>query len=133
MSRYMLDTNMVSHLIKGHATVAQRVVSVPMEALCISAITAGELSFGVAKRPEAVRLHAAVSELLRRVDVLPWDSTVANTYGALRAEMQKHGRTLSALDMLIAAHAMHEKVALVSNDRAFAQVKGLAVDDWTQA
>jgi len=73
MKRYMLDTNTVSHLLRGHPVVAQRVVSVPMTALCISAITQGELLFGLARRPDAKQLHGAVREFLKRLDVLPWD------------------------------------------------------------
>ena len=69
MTRYMLDTNTVSHLIKGQLTVARRVVAVPMASLCISSITAGELLFGLAKRPDAKRLHAVVKEFLRCLDV----------------------------------------------------------------
>ena len=60
MKRYLLDTNTVSHLIKGHPAVARRVVAVPMASLCISAITEGELLFGLAKRPDAKRLHHLV-------------------------------------------------------------------------
>jgi tRNA(fMet)-specific endonuclease VapC len=57
VKRYLLDTNAVSHLIKGHPAVAQRVVEVPMASRCISAITEGELLFGLAKRQDAKRLH----------------------------------------------------------------------------
>ena len=57
MKHYLLDTNTVSHLIKGHPAVARRMVAVPMSSLCISAITEGELLFGLAKRPDAKRLH----------------------------------------------------------------------------
>lgn len=67
MKRYMLDTNTVSRLIKEHPSVARRVVVTPMAFLCISAITKGELLFGLAKRPDAKWLHLAVQELLRRV------------------------------------------------------------------
>ncbi len=79
MKHYMLDTNTVSHLIKAHPAVARRVVAAPMAALCISAITEGELLFGLAKRPDAHRLHRAVREFLRRVDVLPWNSGLGMT------------------------------------------------------
>ena len=72
MTRYMLDTNTVSHLLKKHPAVARRVVAVPITALCISVITQGELLFGLARRPDAVALHDVVREFLRRVDVLPW-------------------------------------------------------------
>jgi len=131
MRRYMLDTNTVSHLLKEHPSVAQHVIAAPMAALCVSAITEGELLFGLARRPEAKRLHLAVRELLRRVDVLPWDSAVAEHYGTGRAEMERQGKILAPLDLLIAMHALSVGAVLVTNDRAFAQVAALNVEDWT--
>jgi tRNA(fMet)-specific endonuclease VapC len=131
MKRYMLDTNTVSHLLKGHPAVARRVVAAPMAALCISAITEGELLFGLAKRPDAKRLHLAVREFLRRVDVLPWSSTAAEHYGIVRTRMERQGTTLAPLDSLIAAHALSIGAALVTNDRAFGQVTDLPLEDWT--
>ena len=130
---YLLDTNTVSHLIKRHPQVTQHLLAVPMHSVCISAITAGELAFGLAKRPEAVALKATVNEFLRRVEVLPWDDAVAQTYGTLRALMQSNGTPLAALDMQIAAHALHLKAALISSDRAMAQVPELLVEDWTDS
>ena len=131
-SHYMLDTNTVSHLIKRQPKAITRLLDVPMHSVCISAITAGELAFGLAKRPQAVALGEAVNEFLRRVEVMPVDGAVAQTYGTLRAELQKNGRPLAALDLQIAAHALHLKATLVSNDKAFAQAGGLAVEDWVK-
>lgn len=131
MTRYLLDTNTVSHLIKSHPWVAQRVTQVPMASLCISAITEGELLFGLAKRPDAVRLRVVVREFLQRVDVLPWNS--ADRYGVARADLESRGKHLSPLDLLIAAHALSVGAVLVTNDRAFAYVQGLEIEDWTAA
>jgi tRNA(fMet)-specific endonuclease VapC len=128
--RYLLDTNTVSHLIKRHPQAIQRLLAVPMHSMGISAITAGELAFGLAKRPEAVALRAAVDEFLRRVDVLPWDAAVAQTYGRLRAQMQSEGIGLSALDMQIAAHAVHVQAILVSSDQAFGRLTQLKHENW---
>jgi len=130
VKRYMLDTNTVSHLIKAHPVVTRRLLAAPMASLCISAITEGELLFGLAKRPDAKRLHAAVRELLLRLDVLPWNS--AEHYGMARAEMEAQGRILAPLDLLIAAHALSVGAVLVTNDRAFRQVGGLQLEDWTK-
>lgn len=130
MKRYMLDTNTVSHLIKGHPAVTKRMVATPMASLCISAITEGELLFGLAKRPDAKRLHLVVREFLRRVEVLPWGSVVAEQYGTARADMARQGKTLAPLDLLIAAHAQSVNVVLVTNDKAFGQVADLCVEDW---
>jgi tRNA(fMet)-specific endonuclease VapC len=131
MPTYLLDTNTVSHIIRRHPAVTQRLLAVPMQAVFVSAITAGELAFGLAKRPEATALKAAVDEFLRRVEVLPWDNAVAQTYGHLRAKQQLQGSSLAPLDTQIAAHALRAKAILVSSDRAFLQVAGLVVEDWT--
>lgn len=129
-THYLLDTNTVSHLIKRHPQAIQRLLAVPMHSVGISAITAGELAFGLAKRPEAVALRAAVHEFLRRVDVLPWDADVAQTYGQLRAQVQSEGIGLSALDMQIAAHALHVQAILVSSDQAFGRLIQLKHENW---
>lgn len=131
MTRYMLDTNTISHLIKANPMVARRVTATPMASLCMSAITQGELLFGLAKRPKATRLHLAVRELLRRVDALPWDSATAERYGAVRADMSRQGKVLAPLDLLIAAHALSLGVVLVTNDRAFGLVDELPIEDWS--
>lgn len=130
-NRYMLDTNTVSHFIKGDNNVRNKVISVPMSELAISVITEGELLFGLAKRPDAKKLSVVVHEFLVHVDVLPWDSSVAACYGTLRAELQKKGRILGNLDLLIAAHALSLGIVLITNDRAFYQIDGLKVEDWT--
>jgi len=130
MKRFMLDTNTVSHLLKAHPAVTRRVVAAPMAALCISAITEGELLYGLAKHPEANRLHAAVREFLKRMDVLPWDSAVAERYGTVRADIERQSKALAPLDLLIATHALAVDSVLVTNDRAFWQVAGLQLEDW---
>ena len=126
----MLDTNTLSYLVQGNPAVAQRVVATPMATLCMSSITEGELLFGLAKRPAARKLHAVVQELLRRVDVLPWDHTAAERYGVIRAEMTTRGKILAPLDLLIATHALSIGAVLVTSDKAFAQLPGLSVEDW---
>ena len=120
MKRYMLDTNIISHLLKGQPAVRERIVAVPIPALSMSAVTWGELSFGVRKRPEATRLHMAVQELAQRVDVLPWDQNVADVYGLVRATLTNAGITLASLDQMIFAHAAAVGAVIVTDDRACA-------------
>jgi tRNA(fMet)-specific endonuclease VapC len=131
VTRYLLDTNTISQLIRAHPAVSRRVTATPMASLCMSAITQGELLFGLAKRPDATRLHRAVRELLRRVDVLPWDSAAAERYGTVRAAMSRLGKVLAPLDLLIAAHALSLGAVLVTNDSAFGMVETLPIEDWS--
>lgn len=130
MKRYMINTNIVSHIIKNQHSVIKHLTATPMEQLSISAITSAELRFGLAKRPEAKRLHHAVNEFLKCVDILSWSDDIADTYATIRARMEQLGKVLAPLDMLIAAHALATDSILVSNDKAFRQVTGLKVVDW---
>jgi len=130
-ARYMLDTNIVSQIVRGHAVAVSRMTSLPIHEVCISAITEGELRYGLARRPEALRLHRIVRELLMRVAIKPWDSEAADIYGRTRAGLESEGKSLGSLDMLIAAHALQADCVLVTNDRAFSQLPGLRIEDWT--
>jgi len=128
---YLLDTNIASYVIKGNVAAVQRHIErVPMAQLAISAVTEGELLYGVARRPEATRLRAIVNEFLLRVSVQPWDSNVARHYGALRATLERQGRPIGNLDMMIGAHALALEAVLVTNDQAFSRIKGLKIENW---
>lgn len=129
--RYLLDTNIVSHAIKGHGPLQQRLQQVPMAALAISSVTLGEIQYGLAKCGHPPVLTRLIREFLRHVDVLPWDAAVAACYGDLRASCQQAGVSLGALDMMIAAHASFSERTLITADRAFARVPGdLLLDNW---
>jgi tRNA(fMet)-specific endonuclease VapC len=127
----MLDTNTLSSLLKENPLVSKRIASLPMDRLCLSVISEGELLYGLAKKPNAKKLHKVVQEFLRRVDVLVWNSDVAVHYGFLKAELEGAGNTLGPLDMQIAAHASQLGAVLVTNDQAFKRVRKLKVEDWT--
>lgn len=128
---YMFDTNTVSHLFRRHPQVLSIMEKLPPSAVCISSVTEAELLYGVAKRRNQA-LQKAVEAFLSAVTVQAWDSEAAHCYGEMRANMEKKGKTMGALDQLIAAHAQSRGATLVTNDRAFAMVPGLAVEDWTR-
>jgi tRNA(fMet)-specific endonuclease VapC len=132
-SRYLLDTNIATYVIKGNIpAVRRRIVQVPVAQLAISAVTEGELRHGVARRPDAARLRTVVDEFLLRMTILPWDSEAAQRYGQTRAALEREGQPMGNLDMMIGAHALALGAVLVTNDRAFARIEGLKVEDWTR-
>ena len=134
MTRRMLDTNTVSHILSGrYAAVDERLRESDPAGLCVSAITFGEVSFGLARRPDATRLRKMTDAFFAEVETLPWTSDTGAAYGRLRSKMQAEGKALSPLDMLIAAHAVEAGAVLVTSDRAFAPVPGLTVEDWALA
>lgn len=127
---YMLDTNAASTLIRGRAGAALQALLVEREA-CISVVTEAELRFGVTRRPDATRLAKAVEVFLQDIMSLPWTSATAQAYAGLRTRMEAQGIGLSAMDLLIATHAIAEDCTLVTADRAFTQVPGLRIFDWS--
>ena len=129
--RYLLDTNAVSAILRRHPRVCARAAAVPLSALAISSVTAGELQYGLAKRPDATALARLVSEFLRYTEILPWDARVARTYGTVRASLESVGVTIAPLDLMIGAHALAAGATLVSADRTFRQIDGLPVEDWS--
>jgi tRNA(fMet)-specific endonuclease VapC len=130
---YMLDTNMVSYITKGHSQAARtRMLNLEDdEVVCLSAITEAEIRYGLAKRPEATVLRERMEWFLAAVKILPWGREEAKAYGSLRAKLESSGKTLENMDMQIAAHAIALGAVLVTNDKAFAHVDDLhATVNW---
>lgn len=133
MNRYLLDTNIASHVIRGDMPrVRERLVSLPVHSVAISAVTQGELTYGLAKRGNPAALSALVHEFLIRVEVLPWTAEVAIVYGRFRASCEATGVSLGSLDMMIAAQALAADAILATHNGAFRHAKrGLKIEDWT--
>ena len=134
LARYLLDTNIASYIVKGNSpAVRRRLVRHPMAEIAISAVTEGELNYGVARKPEAIRLREVVDEFLLRVTILPWDSDAAGGYGELRTWLEQQGQPMGNLDLMIGAHALAAGLILVTNDRAFGRIAKIKIQDWTKS
>ena len=124
---YLLDTNTLSYIAKGKSLAARaRLLALkPHETAFISSITEAKVRYGLAKRPQAYTLRAAIEALLFKLRILPWGSNEAAAYGSLRAKLESAGIVLSELDLMIAAHAIAVGAVLVTNDKALARIKDL--------
>ena len=121
--RYLLDTNVVSHVMQGRDDdLLTRLTRLPVGQVVMSSITLAELEYGLHRKGQPVRLRNALTQVLLRMDVLPWDELVAIRYGELCSTLEAQGINLSDFDMMIAAHAVAVNATLVSRDKAFAQV-----------
>jgi tRNA(fMet)-specific endonuclease VapC len=121
--RYLLDTNVLSHIMQGRETqLLAHLTTVPVGQAVMSSVTLAELEYGLHRKGQPVRLRNALTQILLRIDVLPWNEEVAVCYGELCATLEAQGINLSDFDMMIAAHAVALDLILVSRDKAFAQV-----------
>ena len=98
----------------------------------LCSVVAAELAYGVAKSGSA-RNRDALEMFLAPLIILPFDVAALWAYGDLRAELERKGTPIGALDTMIAAHALSNKSILVTNNsREFARVPGLGLENWVQ-
>ena len=129
--RYLLDTNIVSDLVRNpQGRVGQHIRKIGEAQVCTSIIVAAELRYGAAKKQSA-RLTAQLQAVLGALEVLPLEAPADTTYGALRARLEKAGRPIGANDLLIAAQALALGYTIVTdNEKEFARIKDLHRENW---
>jgi tRNA(fMet)-specific endonuclease VapC len=134
MTRYLLDTNIVSDLIRNpQGRVAGHIGRAGESRVCTSIIVAAALRYGAAKRGSA-RLSAQLEAVLGALAVLPFEAPAERTYGLLRTQLERAGTPIGGNDLLIAAHAVALGCAIVTdNESEFARVAGLERENWLRA
>ncbi len=126
----MLDTNIVSELIRNPTGQAAQRARAAGDAVCVSVIVAAELRYGCAKKgsPQLLR---KVEEFLAEVPVLAFDVPADGEYGGIRAELEAAGRPIGSNDLLIAAHAYTLGATVVTaNVGEFRRIRALNVENW---
>ena len=131
MTRYLLDTNIISDLIKNPGgRVARHIARVGEDKVCTSIVVAAELRYGCAKA-DSKRLVEAVGNILAELEVLPLEIPADVEYGRLRARLEQQGKLIGANDLLIAAQALAADATVVTaNVSDFARVEGLRLENW---
>lgn len=134
MTRWMLDTNTCIALVnlqKGFLRVIEHLDRVERSMVMVSAVTAAELHFGVARSASRDSNAAKLNRFLAEFDVVPFDEEASRTYGTVRGRLADAGTPIGPLDTMIAAHALSLGAKVVTNNVAeFRRVKGLKVVDW---
>ncbi len=131
MSRYLLDTNVISALVRNPAgRVAARIAKAGEGNVFTSIIVAAELRYGLAKT-DSVRLRKAVEDILSEIEIMSFEAPADAEYGSIRAELEASGRPIGSNDLLIAAQARSVDATMVTaNVQEFRRVRGLKVENW---
>ena len=130
--RYLLDTNICIYIAKQRpAAVAQRFAERSIGEVGMSLITFGELRFGAEKSARRAAALDTLSHFAQLIPVVELDAAVGETYGVLRAHLERAGTPIGNNDLWIAAHARRLGVILVSNNlREFERVPDLRLENW---
>lgn len=128
---YILDTNVLIAALKGQPEVKQRLESVPLSVMRLSAIVLGELEFGAEKSIHSERNRARLAALAQRLPLVGVDYATTRHYGQVRALLERQGTPIGANDTWIAAQALAIEATLVTdNEREFSRVPGLVLENW---
>jgi len=129
--RYLLDTNIVSDLVRNpQGNVAQHIRKVGEAQVCTSIIVAAELRYGAGKKGSP-RLSAQLEAVLGALEVLPFETPADAAYGLLRTRLEQAGSPIGTNDLLIAAQALTLGYTIITdNEKEFARVKDLRCENW---
>ena len=128
----MLDTNICIYIIKNKPqSLREKFREFDVGDLCISSITVSELYYGVYKSLYVEKNILALEHFLRPFDILEYDLHASIEYGKITATLEKSGKVIGGLNMMIAAHALSNKMTLVTNNiKEFERVENLVLDNW---
>ncbi len=129
---FLLDTNICIYIMNDHPPqVIQKFREIGVGNVCVSSITVSELQYGVYKSKQIKKNMKRLDEFLRPFEIIPYDESASIQYGQIRSHLEKKGNVIGPLDMLIAAHALSEKLTLITNnEKEFKRVKSLKVENW---
>lgn len=131
----ILDSNTISYYFRGDPQVVPRLQALRPADLGVPAIVEYELRYGLMRLPEAAATPrlAALTQLLRPMQLLPFDSECAAVAARIRAQLETAGQPIGPHDTLIAATAIRHQATLVTrNAREFSRVPGLQWLDWPE-
>lgn len=129
--RYLLDTNIVSQLVRDpHGPITRRIARVGETRVCTSIVVACELRYGAAKKG-SVRLSAQLEQVLAVLPILALEAGVDRHYGDIRADLERRGTPVGPNDLLIAAQARALGLILITdNVGEFGRIERLEVKNW---
>ncbi|HMZ56419.1 MAG TPA: type II toxin-antitoxin system VapC family toxin [Nitrospira sp.] len=132
----ILDSNTISYYFRGDPRVVPRLQALRPAEVGVPAIVEYELRYGLLRLPEAESAPrlAALTQLLRPMRILPFDSECAAHAARIRSELEAAGTPIGPYDTLIAATALRHQAKLVTrNVREISRVRGLEWVDWHEA
>lgn len=132
---YLIDTNIVSYILKRNATVEKKLrnANISGQDVFISCITYYEVKRGLLYA-NASRQLADFNQFYEKYEILFLDDLeIIENACKIQVDLKKRGHRLEDADILIAATAIARGLILVSNDSDLLRVEGLNLENWLSA
>ena len=135
--KYLLDTNVISSLMKGEPNVIERLKQVARTDVFMPQPVVAEIAYGIQRLARSKRRDALASrfELLKsEIGRLAWSDEVSEAFGGIKSALERKGERIEDFDAAVAAHALAEGCVLVTaNLKHLTRVPGLEVEDWSRS
>jgi tRNA(fMet)-specific endonuclease VapC len=133
--KLVLDTNAVSALMKGDPKIIERLKQRSKGEISVPQPVLAEIAYGIERLPKSKRKEA----LQERFDLVrselarsPWSDEVSESFGRIKATLEKKGQRIEDFDAAIAAHALATGATLITaNVDHMTRIPGLTVEDWS--
>jgi tRNA(fMet)-specific endonuclease VapC len=130
---FLLDTDTVIYTLKGNESVIENLANHQHDVLKISVISLMELYYGAHKSMKTNANIAKVRRLEDAFETISVNFFITETFGMIKAQLERHGTPLDNFDLIIAATALAHNLILVSNnEKHFRRVDGLKLENWNR-
>jgi len=127
----MLDTNIVIYVLKRRPIQVLDIFNQNTNRMAISSITLSELIYGAEKSQNISKNLESIEDFISHIEVLSYDQKTSQTYGQIKAKLEKNGEIIGENDIHIAAHAISQGLILVTNNlNEFRRVPHLSLENW---
>lgn len=128
MVKYLLDTDHAIDLFRGNGILERWISEEGVNAFAISEISLAEMEVFAAKS-HLEKHRQQIAFLEKHFTILPFRAH--REYGVIRATLEKRGKRLDDMDILIAATAIRESVTLLTeNANHFSRIPDLRTECW---
>ncbi len=131
---YLFDTDVLSNIVKAAPStrLLEKLATAPADLQFTTAVNIGEIYYGASRSPHRERIiRAFEARVFPQLVILPFDEESGKIFGALKARLEKKGRSASEPDLRIASIALQHKLILITgNERHYKSIPRLVVENW---
>ena len=130
---HLLDANTCIKFLNGRSdSIRRRLEAERPENVALCSVVKAELFYGAFKSARPVENLDRLRAFFEKFVSYSFDDAATESYGAIRARLERAGTPIGPNDLFIAAIALSRGATLVTNNtREFSRVPNLLLEDWS--